>query len=62
MDTFQGLEDASINLSFESFAIKTYAFEGGRWGTKRVPYNTRKERGRWVVDDGMEAVTCLRGD
>ncbi|KAI4646746.1 hypothetical protein J4E93_004969 [Alternaria ventricosa] len=61
VDTFQGLEDVSINLSFESFFIKAYRFEGGWWGMKRVSYNTRKERGRWVVDDGVEAATWLRG-
>ena len=59
VDTFQSCEDVSINLSFKNLYIKAYGFEGGRLWARRVSYNTRKERGRWVVDDGIEAVACL---
>ena len=60
VNTFQSLEDVSINLSFESFAVEGYGFEGGRWGMKRVSYNTRKERGRWVVDNGVEEFSDMQ--
>jgi len=59
VDTFQSLEDVSMNLCFENLYIKAYGFESGRLWARRVSYNTRKERGRWVVDDGIEAVACL---